>query len=88
MANTPSCRLLIKPLHILTTIKNQQRLSCSATELIRGSEADFKMIVLVLQPVSIAHLSTAPALASLPDIQTIGLDEEALINLPWKEKQQ
>lgn len=46
------------------------------------------MIVLVLQPVSIVLLSTVPAPASLPDIQIIGLDEEALINLPWKEKQQ
>lgn len=46
------------------------------------------MIVLVFQPVSGACLSTAPALALLPDIQKIGLDEEALINLTWKEKQQ
>lgn len=53
------------------------------------NKAFLQLIVSLLQPVPLWLLSaaTAAVLASFPDIQTIGLDEKALINRPWKDPQ-
>lgn len=52
-----------------------------------SNKALLQLIVLLLQPVSLWLLCAAAALASFPDIQTIGLDGKALINRAGKDPQ-